>query len=541
VNAARVPRHRTFHSLAHSTARIAALLTAGVLLVAVAFGNAALPGWAQGVAPPPSAPAEIPAEQRTSAYFETIRDAPLALAAFLHTMPKGGDLHNHPIGAAYAERFITYAAEDGLCVVRATMTLVAPTPPCDAAAGRPAASSALADQQFYDALVDAWSMRNWDAARDSGHDQFFGTFGRFGEVWNGRVGDVLADVIAQAAAENVMYLELMFGVDGNRASPLGQQVGWDNDLGRLHARLLAAGMDGIVAEARRDLDAAEARVRERLRCGTPDADRGCEVTVRYLQTATRILPPERVFAQFVAGYELVRADPRVVGVNLLAPEDAYVARRDYRLHMAMLDYLHGVAPHVPIALHAGELAPGLVPPDDLRFHVRAAVEQGHARRIGHGVAVMYEDDPFGLLAEMAQRNVLVEILLVSNAQILLVAGPHHPFPYYWAAGVPLALATDDAGVSRSTMAAQYQHAVEGYGLSYPDLKRLARQSVEHAFLPGASLWERIVEAAPVAACAGEPLGGPWPTAACSAFLEGSERAREQWRLEGAFAAFESRY
>ena len=75
-------------------------------------------------------------------------------------MPKGGDIHNHPSGAEYAERFITYAAEEGLCVVRATMTLVPPTPPCDSGADRPAAASVLADQQFYDALVDAWSMRN---------------------------------------------------------------------------------------------------------------------------------------------------------------------------------------------------------------------------------------------------------------------------------------------------------------------------------------------------------------------------------------------
>jgi hypothetical protein len=517
------------------------LLRALLFLVVLAVAAAAPAGWAQGTAPPLAAPDPALAEQRTAAYFETIRDEPLALGAFLRAMPKGGDLHNHPSGAEYAERFIAYAAEDGLCVVHATMMLVAPTPPCAAAAGRPPAASALVDQRLYDALIDAWSMRNWDPARISGHDQFFGTFDRFGEAWSRRTGDVLADVIAQAAAENVSYLELMFGVDGGGASRLGARVSWDDDLGRLRERLLAEGMGEVVAAARHGLDAAEARVRERLRCGTPDADRGCDVTVRYLQTGTRVLPPERVFAQFVAGFELVRADPRVVGINLVAPEDAYVARRDYRLHMAMLDYLHGVAPDVPIALHAGELAPGLVPPEDLRFHIRAAVEQGHARRIGHGVDVMHEDDPFGLLAELARRNVLVEILPVSNAQILGISGAQHPFPYYRAAGVPLALATDDEGVSRSDMTAQYQHVVETFDLDYAALKQLARQSLEHAFLPGASLWERLADAAPAAACADEPLGGETPAAACGAFLAGNERARQQWRLERDFAAFESRY
>ena len=41
-------------------------------------------------------------------------------------MPKGGDLHNHPSGAEFAEQYIAYAAEEGLCVLRETMTLVPP-------------------------------------------------------------------------------------------------------------------------------------------------------------------------------------------------------------------------------------------------------------------------------------------------------------------------------------------------------------------------------------------------------------------------------
>jgi adenosine deaminase len=507
----------------------------GALLL-VAWSAIAAPAGAQTTA------RDAAAEQRAAAYFETVREQPLLLGAFLRAMPKGGDLHNHPTGAEYAERYITYAAEEGLCVVRATMALVRPDPPCDANAGRPPAADALRQQAFYDALVDAWSMRAFvPRAGLSGHDQFFGSFSLFGEAADARFGDVLANVIAQAAAENVMYLELMFGVDRGTASALGARVGWDDNLPALRERLLAEGMAEVVAGARAGLDASEARVRERLRCGTPEADRGCTVTVRYLQTGTRVLPPERVFAQFVAGYELARVDPRVVGINLVAPEDAYVARRDYRLHMAMLDYLHGLQPDVPIALHAGELAPGLVPPEDLRFHIRAAVEQGHARRIGHGVDVMYEDDPFELLAELARRNVLVEILLVSNAQILEVRGAHHPFPIYRAFGVPVALATDDEGVSRSNMTAQYQMAVESYGLGYVDLKHLARTSVEHAFLPGASLWQSLAEEAPAAPCAAEPLGGLVRSPECQAFLQANPRASLQWRLEGEFAVFESRY
>jgi len=125
----------------------------------------------------------------------------------------------------------------------------------------------------------------------------------------------------------------------------------------------------------------------------------------------------------------------------------------------MIDYLHGIYPKVHITLHAGELAMGLVPPEDLTFHIRASVERGHAERIGHGASVMNEKNPIALLHEMAERNVLVEIALTSNDMILGVSGDDHPLPIYMKYGVPVALATDDEGVSRSDMTHEYLRAV----------------------------------------------------------------------------------
>jgi len=58
-------------------------------------------------------------------------------------MPKGGDLHSHLSGAVYAESYIAWAAEDGVCVNRTTFFLVAP--PCDAAAGVPPVADTLSD------------------------------------------------------------------------------------------------------------------------------------------------------------------------------------------------------------------------------------------------------------------------------------------------------------------------------------------------------------------------------------------------------------
>jgi adenosine deaminase len=89
-----------------------------------------------------------------------------------------------------------------------------------------------------------------------------------------------------------------------------------------------------------------------------------------------------------------------------------------------------------------------VPPGGLCCHVRLAVEQALADRIGHGVDVMYEDRPYDLLKHMADKGVLVETNLTSNKVILGVEGKAHPFATYRKLGVPVALSTDDEGVSR---------------------------------------------------------------------------------------------
>jgi hypothetical protein len=195
------------------------------------------------------------------------------------------------------------------------------------------------------------------------------------------------------------------------------------------------------------------------------------------------LAREQVFAQILLGFELAKADPRFVGFNLVMPEDYYVPMHDFDLHMRIIEALHKFYPATHVSLHAGELAMGLVPPEGLRFHIRESIERGGAERIGHGVDVMSENDPIGLLREMAAKNVLVEICLTSNDVILGVSGDSHPLPVYMKYGVPVALATDDEGVSRSDMTHEYLRAVETYGLSYADLKRMARASLEHSFIP----------------------------------------------------------
>lgn len=476
---------------------------------------------------------------RTARYLDSVRESPPLAEDFLARMPKGGDLHNHLSGAVYAESFIEYAAHDGLCVSLDTVSLIAP--PCDASLRHPAASRAFADEDLRNRLIDAWSMRNFHPTPEdrSGHDHFFATFDKFGLAGKQHTGDMLAEVMHRAAVQHETYLELMLTPDEGEARKLGARLAWSDDFGAMRSSLLSNGMAKVVADGRRNLDEAEGQMRQDLGCEGAHPDPGCAVTVRYIYEVLRAVPKERVFAQIVAGFETASADPRVVGLNLVQPEDNLVALSDFDLHMRMLDFLHGVYPKVHISLHAGELAPGLVRPRDLRFHIRESVELGHAERIGHGVDVMHERDAKELLAEMARRHILVEICLTSNDLILGVRGADHPFPVYLRAGVPVALATDDEGVSRSEMTWEYLRAVESYHLDYATLKRMVRDSLDHSFLPGASLWTAPERFTMAASCSGESLKPEPASAGCRRLLDGSPKARLEWKEEVEFSRFEN--
>jgi hypothetical protein len=484
-------------------------------------------------------PSRSTAEDRAAKYMESVRHEPGALLAFLREMPKGGDLHNHLSGSIYAESWIDFAAEDNLCVDRTTSILSAP--PCEASCDRftskPAVRCAYGDQVLYNSMIDAWSMRNWNPGEESGHDHFFAAFEKFSLASYNHAGDEIAAATRQASEDHLQFLELMHTADGGQAAQLGAQVGWDEHLPQLREKLLARGLKDIATATSKKLDDDEAKARADLKCGTPEANPGCGLTVRYLYQVLRGLAPEQVFAQILLGFELASSDPRFVGLNLVMPEDWYVPMHDFSLHMKMLNYLHEVYPRVHISLHAGELAFGLVPPEGVTFHIRDSVERGHAERIGHGADVMNEHDPLGLLKEIADRDVLVEICLTSNDLILGISGDYHPLAMYLKYGVPVALATDDEGVSRSDLTHEYFRAASSYEfISYRELKRMARMSLEHSFLPGDSLWSDTKNFRMVRACATGKT-----SAACDQFVGASERAKLQWKLEQEFGEFEKEY
>ena len=481
-------------------------------------------------------------EERANRYLESIRGQPALLLAFLREMPKGGDLHNHLEGAIYAEDLIDYAVRDHLCLDHQSGALA--TGPCDScgpAAAKPAVECGYRDPQLYNTMIDSWSMRNWGLSHESGHDHFFRSFGRFIPATRNHVGEAIAAAMERAAADHLEYLELMHTVNGGQAAQLGARLEWTSEFPAMREQLLAGGIKDAVAAARKELDKSDAVIRDKLACQAAPSEPGCQVTIRYLYQVLRGLPPQEVFAQILTGFELAAADSRVVGLNLVMPEDWYVPMHDFHLHMKMLDFLHSIYPKVHISLHAGELAMGLVPPEALRFHIRESIALGHAERIGHGVDIMNEESPVELLKDMARRKVLVEICLTSNDMILGVRGAEHPFPIYRRYNVPVALATDDEGVSRSDMTHEYLRAAITYALSYRDLKAMARESLEHSFLPGDSLWAEVKTGQASAACRSDHVSNSSLSRGCQKFLDSSEKARLQWKLEQDFAVFEKQF
>jgi adenosine deaminase len=464
--------------------------------------------------------------------FSQLRNSPPELYEFLYRMPKGADLHNHVAGAIYAESLIESAAQDSLCVDEHALSIQHPANGVCPNDEIPAAR-AETDNQLFGSLVDSLSMRNFQPGREAAHDHFFATFNKFQAVPT--TGKLLAEVVRRAADQNESYLELMAQASVP-AAMLGKRVGFDRNFEITATKLRAAGIDDVVSGLRATLDQIEQERLAVLGCKEAPDSPPCKVVVRYIYQGLREFPKEQMFAQVLAGFMLAASDPRVVAVNLVQPEDGLISMRDYSLHMQMMEYAKRLYPKVRVTLHAGELSLGLVPPEGLRFHIREAIDVGHAERIGHGVDVMFEHDALGLLAQMKRQHIAVEVNLTSNDVILGVSGNDHPFPIYRKYGVPVTLSTDDEGVSRTHLTREYQRAVLSYRLSYAEVKQIVRNGLEYSFLNGASYWKDATFRTPASACAAGPQ-----SANCRSFLAENERAKAQVDLENRFREFEKTF
>ncbi len=468
-------------------------------------------------------------EERAARLFDSLAGQTARLRLFLKQMPKGGDLHNHLSGSPYAEDYLGWAAERGWCVDVAARA-IAP-PPCTAPGRAPAAGIGARDAALYREMVDALSMRGHlagvGANERSGHDQMFGTFGHFGTMAREETARSIATTLRTAAGDRVSYVELMDDPPTVGAFTRGaEDPAWrDGEFAAAFDRVRPL-LPPLVVQAKAETDRTVAQARAALACGVGHEEPACAVSYRFILYGLRSLPLPKLFRQLALLFAIAAEDPRFVAVNLVEPEDWPASVANYAQTMRMVAFLRARFPGVRVTLHAGELAPGLVPPAALADHIAQAVTIAGAQRIGHGTDIAGETDAPATLARMARDHVAVEINLASNDEILGVRGAAHPLNLYRAAGVPVALATDDEGVLRTDMTEQYLRAATEHGLHYADLKRIARDSLTYSFLPGASLWT----AAGCADLKSQP---------CEAFARTSDKARAQRALERDFATFEA--
>ncbi|GAA1656343.1 adenosine deaminase [Actinoplanes couchii] len=124
-----------------------------------------------------------------------------------------------------------------------------------------------------------------------------------------------------------------------------------------------------------------------------------------------------------------------------------------------------------VTVHAGEAAG----PQS----VWDAVRHLGAERIGHGVRAA--EDP-RLLEHLAEHRITLEVCLTSNVHTSAVTGyADHPVRRLLAAGVPVALCTDDPRTSGITLSGEYADAAARAGLTPADLDRIRADAQQAIF------------------------------------------------------------
>ena len=216
---------------------------------------------------------------------------------------------------------------------------------------------------------------------------------------------VVLDYAAEAVSHGAVYLEGIF----SPSERVRRGVGWDE--------IFSGYCDG--AEQAREEHGVEVRL-------TPDIVRG--------------FPLDE--AEQVARYSAKYRDRGVVGVGLGGLEAEYPPE-PYEPVFTLAREL-GLA-SVP---HAGEVAG---PPS-----VRGALESLGADRLRHGIRAA--EDP-GLLAEIADRRVVLDVCPISNLRTRVVSSlAEHPLPQLVAAGARCSISTDDPAMFGTDLGLDYDAA-----------------------------------------------------------------------------------
>ncbi len=239
------------------------------------------------------------------------------------------------------------------------------------------------------------------------------------------------EVIADAAADHIRYLELRF-------TPVA--------LSRARKFAISEVMDWVCESAR--AAAQEFGVRTRL-----------------IASVNRHEPPS--LAEEVIRLAVERMSKGIVGLDLAGNEVHFPAQPFVEIfHAAKNSGLF-------LTIHAGEWAGA--------ENVRFAIENLQADRIGHGVRVLEDTNVVALARE---RGTAFEVCVTSNYQTGAVSSKlQHPIIQMLNAGLNVTLNTDDPSISNICLSDEYRLACEELDLPQNMLYRMILSAAQASFLP----------------------------------------------------------
>ncbi len=237
------------------------------------------------------------------------------------------------------------------------------------------------------------------------------------------------DLVAQAAAEQVRYLEVRFAP-------------------RLHLNRGLSPRQAVQAVCQ----------------GLAEGQKTTGTVARAILIGMRHEPAQNNLALVSLAAEF--AAQGVVAVDIAGDEKNFPPMTQRPLFEAAAE--KGVA----FTIHAGENGPV--------SNIRDAVQLG-AARIGHGIRL--RDDP-ALLRLVKQKGIGIEMCPTSNIQTRAVAGwQDYPVAEYLAAGLLVSINTDNRTVSGTTSTAEYTILAEKFAFTPAMLAQVVRGSLATAFLP----------------------------------------------------------
>lgn len=438
--------------------------------------------------------------QSAENYLEKIRNNEAELTAFFAQMPKGGDLHHHYSGSIYAEPLLAHAIAKDFYLNTQTMAVSQEKQ----SGAEWVLFSTLQKNGELDAykqkIIQKWSAKDYNNVDYPSDKLFFESFMKFEPATQGNFEAGLLELKNRVIKENVSYIE-------TQLSTIPCDIKTD-DLATYNAylRKLAAtknekavmkSLDSLYAvfiqkDAKKYAADFNTNFVAKMHAALKIDD--SQFTMRYQNFVLRFMEPVDLFKNLVVAFISADSSPLMAGVNIVSPEDGETSMKDYWLHMVMFKYCHSRFPKVKSAMHAGELTLGLVLPEELSWHINAAVYIAGANRIGHGVDMAYEDKSYDLMRYMAKNNIPVEINLASNEFILKVKENRHPILLYKEFGVPIVISTDDAGILRTNMTEQYVLLAKRYPtISYTDIKQFVYNSINFSFIQDAKVKKQLVQ------------------------------------------------